>query len=87
VIVVGDGPERAELERAFPQVTFAGQLGRDEALTYIAAADAVISASRKEGSPSVAREARLLRTRLVAVAAGDLVERYSQDDAVIVVDW
>jgi glycosyltransferase involved in cell wall biosynthesis len=86
VVVVGDGPERAELEHAFPYATFAGQLGRDEALTYIAAADAVISASQKEGSPSVAREARLLGTPLVAVEAGDLVERYAQDDAVIVID-
>jgi teichuronic acid biosynthesis glycosyltransferase TuaC len=85
VVVVGDGPERAELEFAFPEVTFAGQLGRDQALAHIAAADAVISASRSEGSPSVAREARLLGTPLVALAAGDLVERYSQDEAVIVV--
>jgi glycosyltransferase involved in cell wall biosynthesis len=85
VMVVGDGPERAELERAFPHVMFAGQLDREQALTHIAAADVVISASRNEGSPSVAREARLLGTPFVALAAGDLAERYAQDDGVIVV--
>jgi glycosyltransferase involved in cell wall biosynthesis len=72
--VIGDGPERARLERAFRGVRFTGLLSRDQALEWIAAADVLISASREEGSPSVVREARALGTRVVAVTAGDLAE-------------
>lgn len=86
VIAIGDGPLRATLERTFPQVTFAGHLERDRALTHIAAADVVVSASLLEGSPSVVREARLLGTRVVTLRAGDLTERYRADPDVIVVD-
>ena len=73
-VVVGDGPERTALERAFPQVRFVGRVPRDVALAWIAAADVLLSASRDEGAPSVVREARTLGTRVVAVAAGDLRE-------------
>lgn len=84
-VVVGDGPLRAELERCFPHVTFTGHVERSRALTYIAAADVVLSASLFEGSPTVVREARLLDTAVVALRAGDLPERYQDDPGVIVV--
>jgi teichuronic acid biosynthesis glycosyltransferase TuaC len=85
VIVVGDGPLRAALEREFPSVTFAGKLERGRALAHIAAADVVLSASLLEGSPTVVREARLLGTPVVALSAGDLPARCRDDrDAIIV---
>jgi glycosyltransferase involved in cell wall biosynthesis len=71
-VVVGDGPERARLARLFPEAQFAGQLPRPQALSWIAAADVLLSASEREGAPSVVREARALGTRVVAARSGDL---------------
>lgn len=78
-VVVGDGPERNALERAFPEARFVGHVPRGVALSWIAAADVLVSASRDEGAPSVVREARALGTRVVAVPAGDL-RRWSRFD-------
>ncbi|HEY3495146.1 MAG TPA: glycosyltransferase family 4 protein, partial [Polyangiaceae bacterium] len=78
-LVIGDGPERRALELAFPEATFVGHEPRSRALTWIAAADLLLSASRQEGAPSVVREARALGTPVLAVAAGDL-EAWSRDD-------
>ena len=66
LLVVGDGPERASLERraarASARVRFLGDLPRDEALAYLAAARALVFASEAEGCSTVLREARALRT-------------------------
>lgn len=70
--VIGDGPERARLQQQFPEARFIGQIERPHALAYIAAADALVSASLDEGAPSVVREARALGTQVVCLAAGDL---------------
>jgi glycosyltransferase involved in cell wall biosynthesis len=78
-VVVGDGPERARLERLFPEAHFVGQLARPQALAWIAAADVLLSASEREGAPSVVREARALGTRVVAARSGDL-ETWSRRD-------
>jgi glycosyltransferase involved in cell wall biosynthesis len=72
VVVVGDGPDRARLERSFPSVHFVGRVARTNALSWIAAADVLLSASLLEGAPSAVREARALGTSVVALAAGDL---------------
>ena len=77
--VVGEGPERAELARRFPNARFVGQLPRPRALAYIAAADVLVSASLSEGAPSVVREARALDTAVVCLAAGDL-EAWARSD-------
>ncbi len=79
-IVVGEGPERARLMRRFPRATFAGQVERPLALAYVAAADALVSASLHEGAPTVVREARALGTPVVCLAAGD-VARWAETDA------
>ncbi|MFZ5894296.1 MAG: glycosyltransferase family 4 protein [Myxococcota bacterium] len=79
VVVVGDGPLRAELTHAFPTARFPGQLPREQTLTWIAAADVLLSASRHEGAPTVVREARALGVPVVACASGDL-RRWSQSD-------
>jgi glycosyltransferase involved in cell wall biosynthesis len=66
LVVVGDGPERARLERRASErsahVRFVGDLPRAEALAYISAARALVFASEREGCSTVVREARALST-------------------------
>ncbi len=68
LVVVGDGPERATLERhatrSSARVRFVGDLPRHEALAYLAAADALVFASESEGNSTVVREAHALSTRV-----------------------
>jgi len=78
--VVGDGPERAKLAERFPRVRFVGQVERPRALCYLAAADVLVSASLREGAPTVVREARALGTAVVCLEAGDL-RRWAEGDA------
>lgn len=85
VVVVGDGPELAVLRSRFPNARFTGQLARPEALRWIAAADVLLSASDREGAPSVVREARALGVPVVAVTAGDLAEWAKADPGLLLV--
>ena len=77
LLVVGDGPQRAELEArargAAPgRVTFAGVLpGPQDAL---AAADAIVLPSRTEGMPAVLIEAGLSGLPAVASRVGGVAE-------------
>jgi glycosyltransferase involved in cell wall biosynthesis len=71
-VVLGDGPERAWLERRFPGARFEGNVPHPRALAWIAAADVLVSASRHEGAPTAIREARALGVPVVSAAAGDL---------------
>jgi glycosyltransferase involved in cell wall biosynthesis len=86
VIVIGDGPERSSLTQRFPLVRFLGQVDRATALTHIAAADALVSASLDEGAPTAIREARALGTPVVCLAAGDLRTWSLSDPGLTVVD-
>lgn len=79
VAVVGGGPLLCELRQRFRGVRFTGELSRPDALTWIAAADVVVSASKHEGAPTALREARALGVPVVACAAGDLAERAQHD--------
>ncbi len=79
IAVIGDGPQKDELTRKAPQARFLGQLPRNEALIWIAAADALLHGSLAEGASSVIREARLLGTPVVAAPSGD-VEAWAQRD-------
>ncbi|HEX3855482.1 MAG TPA: glycosyltransferase, partial [Polyangiaceae bacterium] len=85
-VVVGDGPELETLRREFPAAHFTGRVARPEALTYIAAADVLASASAEEGAPSVVREARALGVKVVAVAAGDLAQWAKTDPGLLLVN-
>lgn len=85
VVVVGDGPELGALESKRPDVRFVGRVARGRALTWIAAADALLSASRLEGAPSSVREARALGVPVAACAAGDLAQWAALDSGLWVV--
>lgn len=88
LFVIGEGPERSSLMKQYPEVRWLGQLGRHEALTYIRAADLLVSASFNEGAPTVVREARALGTRVVAAASGDLSDWARNDpDLVVCTDF
>lgn len=71
LIVIGDGPERRALERRAKRrgadAHFVGDLPRDEALAYLAAADALVFASEAEGCSTVIREAGALETSVEIV--------------------
>ena len=62
IVVVGDGPERARLERLARHavVKFTGQLPRHEALAWLGASQSLWFASKIEGLPTVVREAEAL---------------------------
>ena len=84
-IVVGAGPEHGPLRRRFPSARFVGHVERPLALAYVAAADALVSASLNEGAPTVVREARALGTPVVCLAAGDVRRWAAQDPGIHVV--
>jgi len=84
-VVVGDGPELPALRARFPNTHFTGQLPRPETLRWIAAADVVVSASAREGAPTVVREARALGVPVVAVPAGDLAAWAERDRGIVLV--
>lgn len=74
--VVGEGPERGGLEQAAAaggiRVTFTGNLAPAERDARVAAADALVVPSRREGMGLVAVEAVLLGTPVVASHTGGL---------------
>ncbi|HRG98464.1 MAG TPA: glycosyltransferase family 4 protein [Polyangiaceae bacterium] len=71
LVVVGDGPERPRLSRLARELRvpsrFVGMTTHAEALTWIAAADALAFASEEEGLSTVLREAEALGTAVVHV--------------------
>lgn len=78
VRMVGDGPLRTELETQVDQlglesmVQFCGH--QDDAIRYLAAADAMILPSRFEGMPNVVLEAMAVGTPVIATKSGGTVE-------------
>ncbi|WP_437837606.1 glycosyltransferase family 4 protein [Sorangium sp. So ce1153] len=94
LVVIGDGPERAALERlagcgdgaaasagdaVCRPVRFTGALPRREALAWIAAADVLLHPSSHEAAPTVIREARAFGVPVIACDAGDVVA-WAKDD-------
>ncbi|WP_437726571.1 glycosyltransferase [Sorangium sp. So ce861] len=99
LVVVGDGPERAALERLArraaaassrgadgAEVRFTGTLPRSEALAWIGAADVLLHPSSHEAAPTVIREARALGVPVIACDAGDVVAWASDDDGILVAE-
>jgi glycosyltransferase involved in cell wall biosynthesis len=80
LVIVGDGPDRAALERQRDllglgeRVRFLGGLPRDSVLRVFRAADAVVLSSRWENFPHVVVEALAVGTPVVASAVGGVPE-------------
>ena len=71
--VIGDGPEAGRLRRSFPWAQFLGKLPRSQTLTWLAAANQLVTASRTEGAPTAVREAEALGTPIVTLDNSRLV--------------
>ena len=75
LVLVGDGPERAALERAAGErVEFRGALSRDEALRTVAGAEAALLSSDWENLPHSAVEALSVGVPVVSTAVGGVPE-------------
>ena len=80
LLIVGDGPERAALERrASGRVTFAGSLPRDGVLAHLAGARAAVLSSAWENLPHAAVEALAVGTPVVSTAVGGVPEVVTDD--------
>jgi glycosyltransferase involved in cell wall biosynthesis len=75
LVIAGDGPDRAALERAAPDaVAFVGPLPRDEVLALFRSADAAVLSSSWENFPHTVVEALAVGTPVVATAVGGVPE-------------
>lgn len=81
-LFVGDGPERARLERAAgPNVRFAGARPHEALPGFLAAADVMLLPSRSEGLANVWVEALACGTPLVVTDAGGAREVVTSPEA------
>jgi glycosyltransferase involved in cell wall biosynthesis len=89
LVIVGDGPERAQLEAATdslglrPWVVFAGHI--DEVQPYYAAADVLTLPSHSEGSPYVLLEGMAANLPIVATAVGGVPEMVANNQSALLV--
>jgi len=80
LVIVGDGPDRAALERQHAdlglgdRVRFLGSLERDTVLRVFRAVDAVLLSSRWESFPHVVVEALAVGTPVIASSVGGIPE-------------
>jgi glycosyltransferase involved in cell wall biosynthesis len=80
LLVAGEGPLRAELERLAARlgvagrVRFLGSLPQDALVEYYNAADALLLTSQREGLPNVVLEALACGTPVVALRVGGVPE-------------
>lgn len=89
-VIVGDGPERSELERRAREsgiadlVLFAGH--QNEVGTYYGMADAFVLPSHTEGSPNALLEAMSAGLPIVSTDAGGAAELVSNGNTALVVE-
>ena len=90
LILVGDGEQRASLERqAKPlgdSVRFAGNVAHDALPDWYRAADCVVLPSRSEGVPNVLLEGLACGTPFVASAVGSIGELVDTESATVPVE-
>ena len=88
--MIGDGPLRTELMRQadtslkIHQVKFLGI--REDAASFIAAADALVLPSHFEGLPNVVLEAMALGTPVIATRAGGTIELERDEPTILWAD-
>ena len=78
LLIVGDGPSRADLEKALPTATFTGFLDGEDLATAYAACDVFVHTGTKETFGQTLQEAAATGLPVVAPAAGgplDLVDQ------------
>jgi glycosyltransferase involved in cell wall biosynthesis len=89
LVIVGDGPERANLETAArasgqnDRITFAGQVSNTQ--PFYAAADVFVLPSHSEGSPNVLLEAMAAEVPIVATAVGGVPEIVADEESALLV--
>jgi glycosyltransferase involved in cell wall biosynthesis len=89
LVVVGDGPERAKIEKIAaqlgvgPLVVWAGQVGNVG--PYYAMADLLALPSHSEGSPNVLLEAMAARVPVVATSVGGVPEIVTHEESALLV--
>ena len=74
LVVVGDGPERASLERTLPTATFTGQLTGRDLSAAVASLDVMVHTGPHETFCQAAQEAMASGVPVVAVGAGGLLD-------------
>jgi phosphatidylinositol alpha-1,6-mannosyltransferase len=93
LVVVGDGPERINLQRLAKQlevsdsVSFTGQVPQDQVALYLRAADVFALYSGYEGLPHIVLEAMLAGTPVVASAKGGIPEVIKDGETGRLVAW
>lgn len=91
LLIIGQGPERDELERSIKSSGLAGRVKiidfQDNPFPFMSHADAVLLGSRWEGLPNVALEALALGKQVVATAnCGGLLDiKHLLDDQALVI--
>jgi glycogen(starch) synthase len=91
LVIAGDGPERAELERKVVElglqtgVDFRGWVQPDKVPALINSATIVLIPSRNEGLPNVAKEAALMARPIVAANVGGLPEAVVNEETGLLV--
>jgi glycosyltransferase involved in cell wall biosynthesis len=89
LVIVGDGPERANWETAArasgqnDRITFAGQVSNVQ--PFYAAADVFVLPSHSEGSPNVLLEAMSAEVPIVATAVGGVPEIVADEESALLV--
>lgn len=87
LVVVGDGPDEAALRRRAEgaDVTFAGRVGRRDALAWVRGARALLHPSELDAAPTAVLEARALGVRVLAADVGDVGAWASRDPGISIV--
>jgi glycosyltransferase involved in cell wall biosynthesis len=90
LVIVGDGPERTNLERQAARLGLTGRVQMTgqvrDMQPFYAAADVVAISSVTEGSPNVLLEAMAARVPVIATAVGGIPEIVRHDESALLVE-